>query len=248
MSAWLSERVHEWMGWCPVHRMTHFRDKTIAWHEMNSCALANKDTLIHDGIIVDYGKTGISLKFFIGAIIGIIVFTAFLTLVIRVAVFPMAGLPFCGLILSVVIITVYQDLKRARLEITNDALTIQRPLRRTVTIPKDTISTVEIRPNVQPFPLWIQKILILFVIPFSSAGVLYGRYQQFIAGEITSLQFFLNLGFDISIVLFFLAIYYHSRIRANYPEILVITTTTQKLAGVYGNNLKEIATNLEKTA
>jgi len=87
----------------------------------------------------------------------------------------------------------------------------------------------------------------LFIIPASSAVILYCEYLQFITGEITSLSLFLQIVFFISIVLLFLGSYYHSRVRADYPEILVITTNTQKLAGVYGDNFKEIVKMLGKS-
>jgi hypothetical protein len=243
----ISEMIHEWMGWCPDQGMAPFRKETLPWPEMNSNALPMKSASVKDGIIVDYGKTGMSLPFFIGAVIGTIGITAFLLLIVRVAIFSLAGILFCGLILLVAIIAVYRDLRKASLEINQDALIIRRSLHQPVVIPKDTISSVEIRHNVPPLPLWLQKVLILFVIPVSSVGVLYGEYLQFTAGEITSSSFLLHLGFNLSLIPFFLAIYYHSHIRSDYPEILVITTNMQNLAAIYEQNPEEIANQLEKS-
>jgi hypothetical protein len=242
----ISEIVHGWLGWCPNQGMATSRKKIIPWPEMNSLALQAQGAYVDDEVIVDYGATGVSLKFFLGALIGILGIAAFLLLIPRVAVFPLAGIFFCGLILLVTIIMIFQDLKKARLEITPDTLVIRRFLHGPVVIHKDLITTVEVCPNVRPLPLRLLKVLIFIVIPASSAGVLYGEYLQLTAGDITSLSFFLHLGFDISIVLFFLGIYYHSRIRATFPEILVITTTTKKLAGIYGKNPEEIAKKLGK--
>lgn len=236
------DRFRQFLGWCPDQRLAPFRQETIPLSEMTPPhILPGKDAFVNDKMIVDYGKTGISVRYFIGAIIGIVGIFMVLFLIARTASLSLAGIPFCVLILSVAIITVYQDLKKTKLEITRDTLIIRRSLHWPVIIPKDTISTVEIRHNSPPLPLLLQKVLFLIVIPVSSVVALYGEYLRFTASEITSLSLFLHLVFFIGIALLFLASYYHSCIRAAYPEILVITTNTQELAGVYGDNLKEIA-------
>lgn len=244
----ISEIIHEWMGWCPDQSMAPLRKEIIRWPEMNSAALPMKGAYVKDGIIVDYGKTGISLPFFIGAVMaGVIGIIAGLTTIPAVSPFRVAGILWCGLILSIAIVIFYQDLKKASIEITQHTLIIRRTLHMPVMIRKDTISSVEIRHNIPPLPLWLQKVLILLMIPASSAGVIYEEYLQFAADDITSSSFSLHLGFDISIVLFFLAIYYHSRIRSDYPETLVITTNAQKLVGIYEINPEEIAKMLGKS-
>lgn len=200
------------------------------------------------GVIVDYGKTGISVRYFFGAVIGIIGIIMVLFLIARAGSLPLAGIPFFCLILLVVFVMVYQDLKKTNLEITQDTLIIRRSLNLPVIIPKDTISRVEIRYNSPPIPLWLLKVLFLILVPASSVIALCGEYLRFSAGEISSMSLFLHLGFFISIVLLFLASCYHSRIRAACPKILTITTNTQELAGVYGDNLIEIARLLGKSA
>ncbi|MCK9592777.1 MAG: hypothetical protein M0Q91_12310 [Methanoregula sp.] len=215
---------------------------------MNSHNLPTPGAYVNDEVIVDYGSTGISLPFFIGILIGVIGIVALFTRVMPVGLFPFGdGMLFFGLILSVAIVIFYLDKKKATLEIAQEALIIRRVFHWPVVIRKETIATVEVRYNVPPVPIWLQKILILIVIPASSAGVIYGEYLQLVSGEITSTSFFVHLGFDISIVLFSLAIYYHSRIRLDYPSVLVITTNTKKLAGIYGKNPEEIAKMLGKS-
>lgn len=243
----ISEVIRGWLGWCPDQGIAPFRKDSCHWPKMNSHTLPTPGAYVNDEVIVDYGKTGISLPYFIGAMIAIIGIIAFLLLLVRLAFLPLAGILFCGLILSVVIDMVYQDLKKASLEITQDTLIIRRSLHWPVVIRKETIATAEVRYNVPPVPLWLQKILILIVIPASSAGIIFGEYLQLVSGEITSSSFFVHLGFDISIILFFLAIYYHSRIRLYYPSVLVITTNTKKLAVIYGKNAEEIAKILEQS-
>ena len=52
-------------------------------------------------MIVDYGKTGISVRYFIGAMIGIVGIFMVLFLIARTTSLTLAGIPFCVLILSV---------------------------------------------------------------------------------------------------------------------------------------------------
>jgi hypothetical protein len=228
--------------------MAPFRKEQIPLPDMTTThILPEEDSFVNKGMTVDYGKTGISVRYFIGAIIGIVGIFMILFLIARTTSLTLAGIPFCFLILSVAVITVYQDLKKADLEITQDTLIIRRSLHGPVIIPKDTISTVEIRHNSPPLPFWLQRMLFLVVVPASSVVALYEEYLRFISGEITPLSLFLHLGFFTGIVLLVLANYYHSRVRADYPEILTITTNTQERAGVYGENLKEIAGLLGKS-
>jgi hypothetical protein len=244
----LSEVIHEWTGWCPDRGMASYRKEIIPWPVMNSQSLPVKGAFMREGILVDYGKTGISVRYFIGAVIAIVGIFMVLFLVARTTSFSLAGIPFCVLILSIAIITMYQDLLKAKIEITKDSLIIRRSLHWPVIIPKDTISAVEIRHNSPPLPLWLQKILFLIVVPASSMVAFSGEYLRFAAGEITSLSLFLHLGFFIGIVLLFLASYHHSLVRMQYPDMLVITTTTQQRAGVYGDNLKEMVKILGRSA
>ncbi|MDO9325402.1 MAG: hypothetical protein Q7T80_10650 [Methanoregula sp.] len=243
----VSEVIRGWLGWCPNQEIPHFRKETIPRPQMNSSILPVQGAYLQDGMIIDNGKTGISLSFFIGSVTGIIGLIVFLRLIVQTGFFPLAGILFCGLILTVVIDMVYQDLKKARLEITQDTLIIRRSLHRPVVIRKDTISAMEIRNNLPSIPPWLQKVLVLLMIPALSAGVLYGEYLQLTTHEITPSSFFVHLGFTISIVLFFLAIYYHSRVRSSYPSALVINTDTKEQFGIYGKNPEEIAKILGKS-
>jgi hypothetical protein len=243
----VSEVIRGYLGWCPNQRVIPVRTQ-IPWQEMASPILPKQGAYVNKEVIVDYGTTGISLPFFIGVLTGVIAIVVFFTLIIPVkSLFLMAGISLSPFILLFAFVTFYQDMKKATLEITPDTLIIRRSLRQPVVIRKDTIATVEVRPNVPPLPLWLQKVLILFMIPAGTAGVICGEYLQLTAGEITSSSFFMHLGYNVSIVLFFLAIYYHSRIRSYYPSTLVITTNTKKLAGIYGKNPEDIAKMLGKS-
>jgi hypothetical protein len=242
----LSEIIHKWLGWCPNQIVTPVRRKVITWQEMNSCVPPASGTYANNNVIIDYGKTGISLAYFIGLLVAIIGSIALFVLFVGSGFIPHARLLFWVLVLPVMIAIVYRDLRKAHLEISPDTLIIGRPLHRPVLIPKDSISSLEIRPNEQPFPLRFQKILIV-LLALLYAGMTRERYLQGVAGDITVFSFFLNLGSDIGTLLFFLALYHHSRIRADYPELLVITTNTQRRIAIYGKNYGEIVKMLGKS-
>lgn len=201
------------------------------------------------GVIVYYGRTGISLPFFIGIVFGVIGILALVVLVIPFAGLRMvSGIVLCFLILPIAIVTLVRDLRKATLKITNEALVIRRFLHRPVVIRKDEIASVEVRDNVPPIPAWLQKILMLVVIPASSAGILYEEYLAFASGGIHSSSFFQYLVFYPGVVLFFLVIYYHSRVRSRYPQLLMITTTSGTLAGIYTREPGEIERRLGRSA
>lgn len=245
MAQHLSEVIRGWLGWCPNQEMIPFRKKTFS-QETNSFIPPKPGVYVNDDVIVNNGKTGISLTYFIGLLIAIIGSIALFILIIRSGSLPQARILFWVLALPVVIALVYRDLRKAHLEISSDTLIIRRSLHRPVLIPKDTISSVEIRPNEQAFSLRLQKILIV-ILSLLCAGMTWLRYLQVAAGEITVSSFFLNLGADIGVVLFFVAFYYHFHIRADYPEMLVISTNTQRRVTIYGKNPEKIAKMLGKS-
>jgi hypothetical protein len=241
----IAEVIRGWLGWCPNRQVTTGTVRSgMPGYEMRFCRGPGSAEWVMNKRIVDYGSTGTSPIFFIGFFVGIAGVVLLLSL-IRIASSLLAGTLLCGLILSVAIILFYQDVNRASLESTPDSLIIHKVLPWPVVIPKSTISAVEVRENVLPVPIGILALLLLVAMPVASAGVLYGEYLQFVSGA-TSSSFFVNLGFDLGIVLFFIAIYYHSRVRSYYPTILVITTTTKKRVGVYIGNMDEMRGKLER--
>lgn len=226
------------MGWCPQKSLNPVR-KESACPGMNLHAPPAGGACVNEEVIVDYGSTGTSPLFFIVFFAGVTGIVLLLTIV-RIVYPDMAGIFLCGFILITAMIMLYQDIRHAILEYMPETLVIHRPPLKPVVIPKDTVASAEIRDNTRPVPLWLLKVLLL-VIPASSAGAVYGRYSQLASGGITSQSFLLFLGFGICIVLFFLAIYYHSFLRSHYPKTLVITTIKGKIAVLYGEDPERLA-------
>lgn len=237
----LVDALREYLGWCPDHRMAQVRKHT-PWNETEFDPLPTEGTYVNDGVIVDYGRTGISIPVFIGVVIGVIGALVISTLFLPFATFRVvSGILMCGLLLPVVIVILYRDLKRTRLEINQDALMIRRALYQPVVISKDEIATMEIRNTKPPVPVWLQAGLSLFLIPVSSAYILSREYLQFVSGEISSSLFFAYLGFYLSIVLLFLVSYYRSSIRSHFTRHLFIKTGTGNVAAIYTGNPEEMA-------
>lgn len=244
----LVEILRGYLGWCPnSHRMSPVR-KHASWDGLEFIPLPIGDTYGNDGVVVDYGRTGMSLPVFIGMVTGVIGIVVIFSFILPFATFRVtSGILMCGLLFPAVVVILYRDLRRAKLEITRDALVIRRAFYRPVVIRKNEIATMEIRNTKPPVPIWLQAVLSLFLIPFSSAYILFREYVQFASGEITSSSFFTFLGFYLCIVLLFLVSYYCSRIRSRYPRHLFISTGTRKVAAIYAGNPEEVAGMLVRT-
>jgi len=239
--------LKEYLGWCPNHTMAPVK-KCVPWSDMESKPLPTRGAYVNDGILVDYGRTGISMPVFIGLVAGAICIVVIFSLILPFATYRVAsGILMCGLLLPVVLVILARDLRGARLEITRDTLVIRRPLSWPVVIQKEEIESVEIRDYRPPMPAWLQAILFLVLIPVSTVYILSYVYMQFVSGEIASHSFITSLGFYMSIVLLFTVGYYRSRIRSRYPRYLFITTGTRKVAAIYTANPEEVAGMLGRT-
>lgn len=236
------DAFRKYLCWCPNgHRIAQARKHT-SWDSLEFNPLPTGDAYMNDGILIDYGRTGLSLPAFIGLVAGAICIVVIFSLILPFAMFRVtSGILMCGLLLPVVIVILSRDLKGARLEMTRETLVIRRAFFWPVVIQKEEIASVEIRDNKPPMPTWLQVILFLFLIPVSTAYILSYEYMQFVSGEITPSSIITSLGFYLCIVLLFLVSYYNSRIRSRYPRFLFITTDTRKVVAIYAGNPEEMA-------
>lgn len=243
------DACRKYLGWCPnSHRMAPVTNRT-PWDVFEFNPLPRQDTYTNDGILIDYGMTGISIPVFIGLVAGAICIVVIFSLILPFATFRVtSGILMCGLLLPIVLVILARDIRGARLEITRDTLVIRRALSLPVVIQKEEIESVEIRDYRLPMPTWLQAILFLVLIPVSTAYILSYEYVQFVSGETTSSSFITFLGFYLCLVLLFLVSYYRSHIRSRYPHYLFMTTETRKVAAIYTRNPEEMAGMLGKSA
>ena len=235
MTVRFSGTARAWLGWCP-HDGRTAAGKIPA--PPDPCIPARLPCGIMpagNDVIADYRSTGISPVLFTGFIAAI---TGGVLLICALRVLwspPVSALLLCGLILGAAAAVFFEN-RKARVECTADSLVIRRILPWPVVIPKETIETAEVRTNVPPVPVWLPALLLLVVIPASSAGVLYGEYLQAASGGTASLPFLVRPGIALCTGLFLLALCSHARIRSSYPSVLVITTTTRKMIALYAEN------------
>ncbi len=231
----LIELFRHYTSWCPIGSTSPAR-KWAPPQEVNSHLPPEEGSYVDEGVIIDYGSTGTSPLHLIGFCAGVTGIVLFFTL-IRMASTLLAGILLYGFILSAAAAILYQDMKKASLEITPDSLVIHRVLPWDIVVPKDSIVGAEVRDTILPVPPWLLAVLLLIVVPLSSGIVIYDKYLQWMSGEVPISSFFFQLGFAVSIVLFFLAIFYHARVRSYYRKTLIVTTITRKRIGIYGNDM-----------
>ncbi|MDD1691307.1 MAG: DUF1673 family protein [Methanoregula sp.] len=240
-----SDVIHEWLGLCPDRYAVKTRNAALPF-EMDSQAHEKNRTYINDGVVVDYGTGRITKWFIIGVVVALFGIVLVFPFIVKGISFRQASTLFSVFLLLFAIVTLYRDIKKARLEIRPDTLILHRPFHKPVVILRDDIATVEIRQNALPYPLWHQKILNVCVIPTCSAAIILIEYWDLISGEITSSRFLLDLIFYINLILLFLVFYNHSRVRS-FPEKGVIITNRKERITVFSENPGEITRLLEKT-
>jgi hypothetical protein len=225
----ISEIIHGWLGWCP-DRMIAPRSGTLrAEHPVSSIPLSGGGHMMQD-VIMDYGSTGLSIRLFT---LIVVVMTTGLFAIMRYGLFE--RLSSAGILMLIILILVvavrmaHQDIKKAIIECTPDAITIRRPLFRTVTIAKDAITTIAVRENVHHSRRWLFRgamvIFLACVIPsvLFSGGSLY----------VSRVSFTVFVIFYLAVIVFFGLMFYHAYIRSRYPRVLAIFTNNKKIVGLY---------------
>jgi hypothetical protein len=181
-------------------------------------------------VIMDYGSTGISIRLFVIILAGMI---AGLFAVMRYGLFE-TGSTLGILLISVFILVVavqmiYQDIKKASIGFTRDAITLRQPLFRPVTIAKDTISLIEVRENIHHSHRWLFRGALLIILAGVIPTILYG-------GQTLSLfrvSFTVFLGYYLAVLVFFGLMFYHGYIRSRYSQVIAICTINKKIVGLY---------------
>jgi hypothetical protein len=121
-------------------------------------------------------------------------------------------------------------MRRARVEVTTDTITIRRPLFRPVVIPKDGVVKVEVKENKLPVPYWFLAVALAMIFLSATGGMYYGLSNP------ASMRFISGLGAAI----FFPVIFYRTYVRTRYPRVLAITTA-KKIAAIYTDDPERIA-------
>ena len=211
----------------------------ISRYDAEKDQIPGRSKRITNDMIVDYGSASSPLKRFLLLAVGI---TAIITLIMLVGlIFPfLDSLMLIFILTGSTFILIYTEKKRTTIESQPDSFIIHRPIFRPVIIPKDEISTTEIRDNKQPLPYWLMTAIALVVMPIIIISGVYDRLCSWISGDITTSSFAIYLGYAIIFTLFILSIYYYSRTRYRYPIVFVIKTIKNQILAIYGKSFEEL--------
>ncbi|WP_421909546.1 DUF1673 family protein [Methanolacinia petrolearia] len=232
------EYFRKMMGWCPAKSGSTALN-TIAGYGTKSGHYPDSPERVITDRIVDYVPAWTSLLQLLAFATGIAAIVAFLKFVNKYNPGTDILLLLCIMLVTGYLI-IYSDIKRTTIESGPEVITVKRPGFRTVHIQKSDINNAEIIDNHRPVPQFVLAILGLIIIPVFSVASIYGRYVEWISGEILTPLFIAYLGFFIVISIFFLAIYNYARIRKRYPKSFVITTKKNKQLVIYGKSFEEL--------
>ncbi|SCL75180.1 hypothetical protein L21_1072 [Methanoculleus chikugoensis] len=226
MTLRLSETIRRWMGWCPNADTNRFSRRYATLDDEIVTGTAKKsDREAVEGALVDYGLTGNPATYLI-----LIVATALLIGCFFVTS-PAGNLFLLVIILAFSGVELYGALRKARVEISSDTITIRRPLFRPIVIPKDAVEKAEVGEKKLPVPSWL-LVAALAAIFVSAAGGIYSGW-----GDPTSMRFI----FGLAAAIFFPVLFYRTYVRIRYLQVLVITTTKKRIAVIYTDDPKRIA-------
>jgi hypothetical protein len=219
-----SETIRRWMGWCPnaAAAGTVRRRYAAPEGEVGMAREGSRDVV--EGALVDYGPIGTPATLFILLVASSLLIGCLFVMA------PAVGLFVLAIILAYSGMEIYGVMRRARVEVTPDTITITRPLFRPIVIPKDAVVKVEVKENKLPIPYWLLVGALAMIFLSAAGGIYYGWDNP------TSMRFISGLGAAI----FFLAIFYRTYVRTHYPRTLTITTE-KKIAAIYSDDPEGIA-------
>lgn len=222
-----AETIRRWMGWCPnaAAAGTVRRRYATPGDEVET-RVATGSREVVEGALVDYGPIGTPGRLFILLVAGALLTGCLVVLA------PAVGLFVLVIILAYSGMEIYGVMRRARVEVTPDTITITR-LFRPIVIPKDAVVKVEVKENKLPIPYWLLVGALAMIFLSAAGGIYYGLSNP------ASMRFISGLG----AVIFFPVIIYRTYVRTRYPRALTITTP-KKIAAIYTDDPERIARTL----
>jgi len=207
MALRVSEAIQRLMGWCPNAAAAGTVRRYAALDDEIGMAAGGSPEVVEGAL----GTPAIYLILIVGGAL----------LIGCLAVTALAGrLLLLTIILAFSGAELYRILRRARVEISSDAITIRRPLFRPIVIPKDAVVKAEVGENRLPVPFWILATALAALLVSAAAGIYFGWDNP------TSMRFIFGFGGAI----FFPVI-----------QALVITTTKKRIAVIYTDDPERIA-------
>jgi hypothetical protein len=225
MTMKFAEAIRRWMGWCPnAAAAGTCRRYAAPDGEIGLGTAAGGRREVVEGALVDYGPIGTPAMYLILIVAGALLIGCLFVM------FPAGNLLLLAIILAFSGVELYGVMRRARVEISSETITIRRPLFLPVVIPKDAVVKAEMGENKLPVPSWLLATALAALLASAAGGIYLGWDNP------TSLRFIFGLGGAI----FFPVIIYRTYARTHYPRILAITTS-KKIAAIYTDDPERIA-------
>lgn len=228
MAMKFSETIRRWMGWCPnAAAAGTTRRYAVPGGEVET-RVADGSREVVEGALVDYGPIGTPAMYFILPV-------AAALLIGCLAVTPPAGSLFLlAIILAFSGVELYGVMRRARVEISSETITIRRPFCWPVVIPKDVVVKVEVGENRLHAPFWLLAAALAALLVSAAGGIYLGWDNP------TSMRFIFGLGGAILVPV----IIFRTYVRTRYPRTLTITTP-KRIAAIYTDDPEWMARTLE---
>jgi len=228
MALRFAEAIRRLAGWCPNAAAAGRRYAAL---EVGVETVAGGGREVVEGALVDYGPIGTRGRLFLllvagACFIGCLFAMAPATLVTVPTTFvmvPAGGLLLLAIVLGYSALELYGAVRRARIDIARDAITISRSPFRPIVIPKGAVEAMEVKENKLPIPSWFLAIALATLLA-SAAGSIYAGF-----GNPTSMRFI----FGLAAAVLFPVLFYRTYLRARYPQALVITTAKKRIAVIY---------------
>lgn len=242
----ITDVIRQHLGWCPGALPAPRFRMPVTGNPVSSLT-SGRSGYTMQGVVLDYGTTGISIRLFTVILAGTI---TGLFAIMRSGLFGIwssLGISAISiLILGVAARMFYQDIRKATVRFTPGAITVRRLLFLPVIIPKDTITAIEVRKNFHHTHRWLFRgamvIVLVSVIPF----ILSSGQSQYISGLISRISFTVFIGYQLAIVVFVGLMFYHEYIRSGYSHILAICTNNKKIIGLYVDDPEKNSVTLSK--
>ncbi len=246
MTTRVSEVIRGWLGWCPG-RMTAPHSRIFPTDNLTTSTLSGDRGNTMQDVVMDYGSTGMSIPVFTLILGGTI---AGLFAIMRYGLFETwssLGIVMLSVfILMVTVRMVYQDINKATIEFSPDAITVRRPSFRPVIIAKDTITTIRVLENIHYSHRWLFRGAMVIFFAGIIPSILFSGNSLLGSRIISQISFNVFVLFYLTVAVFFGFLFYHGFIRSRYSRVLAISTHTKKIVGLYVDDPSRVSETLSK--
>lgn len=216
MTVRVAETIKKCMGWCPKQAAATFGGGMSA-PGREIPAPGDGDAHVADGVVVDYRSPGLPVAVFIVFVTGI---ALGLQLIFFFMIRPVSSLVAAMILLAFIAALILMNMKKSRVVITADAITLHRSFGRPAVIPREAVASAEVTGNAIPLsPRAIGLVLVVIL-------ALHAVYGVFGPVDPLSVPFLL-------VPLLFIVILHHAYSRAVYARTVVITTADRKVAAIF---------------